>query len=185
LLLFFKKEDLSYRPRHLGDAASCALYSLNTNNAPPSGVAEANNAELEELTNTRCWVEAIALREAIAHRTTAWEETLVLAFHRLSRTRRSISAEVFRDNPDWEDAHRAFHRALLATCPSRQLIEFCARLSDHAVRYRRLAMSAAFPKRDIASEHRAIMEAATEGRTDDAVDALVQHYRRTASFIAK
>ena len=147
-------------------------------------VAEANNAELEELTNTRCWVESIALREAIGHRTTAWEETLVLAFHRLSRTRRSISDEVFRDNPDWEEAHRAFHRALLATCPSRQLIAFCARLSDHAVRYRRLAMSAIYPKRDVASEHRAIMEAATEGRTEEAVERLVQHYRHTAAIIA-
>src|SRR5277367_639811 len=45
-------------------------------------VVEASAAELEELTNTRCWVEAIALREAIHHRTVAWEEALVLAFHR-------------------------------------------------------------------------------------------------------
>jgi DNA-binding GntR family transcriptional regulator len=146
-------------------------------------VAEANAAELEELTNTRCWVEAVALREALARRTQAWEEALVLAFHRLIRTERSTDSDSFRDNPDWEAAHRAFHMALLATCPSRLLIDFCARLSDHAVRYRRLAMNAAYRRRDIAGEHRALMMAAVEGRADDAVELLTAHYRRTADFV--
>jgi GntR family carbon starvation induced transcriptional regulator len=146
-------------------------------------VAEASAAELEELTNTRCWVEAIALREAIRHRSVAWEEALVLAFHRLARTERSTDRAAFRENPDWEKAHRAFHVALIATCPSRLLIEFCVRLSDHAVRYRRLAMTAAYPHRDIAGEHRGIMEAAVEGRSDDAVERLIRHYRRTADYV--
>src|SRR5580698_2992535 len=74
------------------------------------------------------------VREAIAHRTQAWEEALVLAFHRLARTERSIEVATFRENPDLEQTHGAFHQALIATCPSRFLIDFCRRLSDHAVR---------------------------------------------------
>jgi GntR family transcriptional regulator, carbon starvation induced regulator len=146
-------------------------------------VAEASMAELEQLTNTRCLVEPIALREALLHRTVAWEERLVLACHRLSRVDRSISAETYSENPAWEKAHRAFHMALIATCPSRWLVDFCGLLSDHAVRYRNLAMSMIYPQRDVAGEHRALMEAAIHGQADDAVTRLVEHYRRTAKII--
>lgn len=146
-------------------------------------VADVSAAELIELTDTRCWVETMALRQAIAHRTQAWEEAVVLSFHRLARTERSTQVDIFRENPAWEAAHVAFHAALIATCPSRFMIDFCRRLSDHAIRYRRLAMSAAYPSRDITAEHRALMELAIEGRADDAADSLIQHYRRTASFV--
>ncbi len=146
-------------------------------------VADVSEAELRELTDTRCWVEAIALREAIAHRTQEWEEGVALAFHRLARTERSTDPAAFRENPAWEAAHMNFHAALIATCPSRFMIDFCRRLSDHAARYRRLAMSAAYPRRDVTSEHRALMEAAIDGRLQDAEAALIQHYRLTASFV--
>jgi GntR family carbon starvation induced transcriptional regulator len=146
-------------------------------------VAEVSASELSELTDTRCWVEPIALREAIAHRTQAWEDTVVLSFHRLARTARSVSTMSFRENPEWESTHGLFHLALIATCPSRFLIEFCRHLSDHAVRYRRQAMSTAYPNRDVTAEHRALMEAAIDGRADDAAELLIAHYRRTASFV--
>jgi DNA-binding GntR family transcriptional regulator len=146
-------------------------------------VAEVSAAELTELTDTRCWVEPIALREAIAHRNDAWEEAVVLSFHRLARTARSVDATMFRENPDWEAPHGTFHLALIASCPSRFLIEFCRHLSDHAVRYRRLAMSAAYPTRDVTAEHRALMEAAIDGRADDAAELLIAHYRLTANFV--
>lgn len=146
-------------------------------------VAEASAAELAELTDARCWVETVALREAIAQRSTAWEEALVLAFHRLARTSRSADAHRFEDNPDWEQAHAGFHAALIASCPSRFLIDFCRRLSDHAVRYRRLAMNAVYPRRDTTAEHRALMEAAIDGRVQEAMELLELHYRRTAGIV--
>ncbi len=77
-------------------------------------VAGIGAADLQEITKTRCWLEAIALRESIAARTTEWEEALVLAHHRLARTPRSLSDSRFEDNPEWEPRHRAFHRALIA-----------------------------------------------------------------------
>jgi DNA-binding GntR family transcriptional regulator len=146
-------------------------------------VAEVSTTELEQLTNTRCWVEPIALREALAHRTVAWEEQLVLTCHRLSRVDRSVTADRFKENPAWENAHRAFHLALIATCPSRWLIDFCMLLSDHAARHRNLSMSVIYPARDVAGEHRALMEAAIHGDADEAVAKLLEHYRRTAEII--
>lgn len=146
-------------------------------------VAEASHLELTELTNTRCLVEPMALSEAIAHRTTAWEEDIVLAMHRLSRVNRSSSDGHFTASTEWDAAHRAFHLALIATCPSRWLIDFCMLLSDHATRYRNLAMSVAYPTRDVAGEHRALMEATISGDTHSAVTRLIEHYRRTSQII--
>ena len=146
-------------------------------------VAPASVQELEQLTQTRCWVETIALREAIAYRTPEWEARLRDAWQELSDTPRSVDPKTFVENPTWEGIHRHFHMALLATCPSRWLVTFCGQLSDHAMRYRRLAMSTAFPHRSVPAEHRAILDAALEGDATTAVARLEAHYRRTAGIV--
>ena len=148
-------------------------------------VAPASLTELNELTRTRCWVEPIALREAIAHRTPEWEYAVQSAWAELAAAPRSTERRRFVENPFWEAPHRRFHMALIATCPSHWLVTFCGQLSDHATRYRRLAMTAAFPRRDVAKEHRAIMDLALAGKADAAVAALETHYRRTAGLVSE
>lgn len=146
-------------------------------------VASISATDLAEITKTRCWLEEIALRESIAARTTAWEEALVLAHHRLARTPRSLSDSRFEDNPEWEPLHRAFHRALIGGCGSRWLLSFCDQLADQHHRYRRLSAPRAFHKRGVKSEHQQLMEAAIEGRADEAVALLRAHFERTARII--
>jgi DNA-binding GntR family transcriptional regulator len=146
-------------------------------------VASISAVDLGEITKTRCWLEAIALREAIAAHTTAWEEALVLAHHRLAQTPRSLSDSHFEDNPAWEPLHRAFHRALIAGCGSRWLLSFCEQLADQHHRYRRLSAPRAFARRAVKSEHQQLMEAAIAGRSDDAVAMLQAHFERTAKII--
>ena len=139
--------------------------------------------DLDEITRTRCWLEETALRESIALRSTEWEEQLVLAHHRLSRTQRSLSERQFEDNPEWEPLHRAFHRALIGGCNSRWLMLFCDQLADQHHRYRRLSAPRAFSKRSVKGEHQQLMDAALAGAADDAVGLLHAHYRRTAKII--
>ncbi|MBI5259733.1 MAG: GntR family transcriptional regulator [Burkholderiales bacterium] len=146
-------------------------------------VAGISAEDLAEITKTRCWLEEIALRESIAAHATAWEEALVLAHHRLSRTPRSLSDSRFEANPEWEPLHRAFHRALIAGCGSRWLLAFCDQLADQHHRYRRLSAPRAFVKRAVKAEHQQMMEAAIEGRADDAVALLRAHFERTARLI--
>lgn len=146
-------------------------------------VADVSSAELQELTQTRCWVEETALRQAMLHATPAWREGIATALHRLSRIKRSADDVVLRETVAWESAHRAFHGALIATCPSRFLTAFCAQLSDHAMRYRRLALTGAYPHRNILAEHHAIADAVLSGDADAAVDVLLSHYRRTAAIV--
>jgi DNA-binding GntR family transcriptional regulator len=140
-------------------------------------------ADLAEITKTRGWLEEIALRESIAAHTTEWEEALVLAHHRLSRTPRSLSETSFEDNPDWEPHHRAFHRALISGCGSRWLLAFCEQLADQHHRYRRLSAPRAFTKRDVYNEHKQLMDAAIACRADEAVALLRAHFERTARII--
>ncbi len=146
-------------------------------------VASTSSAELQELTQTRCWVEETALRQAMLHATPAWQAGIATALDRLSNIKRSTDEAVLRENVAWESAHRAFHGALLATCPSRFLTAFCAQLSDHAMRYRRLALTGAYPHRNILAEHHAIAAAVLSGDADAAVEVLLLHYRRTASIV--
>jgi DNA-binding GntR family transcriptional regulator len=146
-------------------------------------VAPISAQDLAEITRTRCWLEEVALRESIAARSTAWEEALVLAHHRLARTPRSLSDQQFQDNPDWEPLHRAFHRALIGGCGSRWLLSFCDQLADQHHRYRRLSAPRAFTKRGVGAEHQQLLEATLAGRADAAVALLKAHFERTARVI--
>jgi GntR family carbon starvation induced transcriptional regulator len=51
-------------------------------------VAPMGEQDLVDLTRARCWLNELAIRKSIAHGDAAWEEQVVLSFHRLSRTPR-------------------------------------------------------------------------------------------------
>ena len=146
-------------------------------------VATVSVAELDELIKTRCWLEETAIRESIAAGDDAWEERLVLTFHRLSKAPRSTEQITYAINPDWEVLHRAFHLALIGACGSRWLISYCEQLNDLADRYRQLAVRVTYPRRNELDEHKAIMDAAVNRDPDRAVEVLMDHYRRTAEII--
>jgi DNA-binding GntR family transcriptional regulator len=145
-------------------------------------VAQASQAQLEDLVATGINIESLALAQAFANRSAAWEEKLVLTFHRLTRTPRSITVENYEENPTWERLHRAFHLALLEGCGSPLLLGFCEQLYDHAYRYRQLAVRKSYKHRNELDEHRAIFDAVMENRLEEAQRLLAEHYRRTASI---
>ena len=146
-------------------------------------VANISKNSLEELIRTRCWLEEVALRESIQNRTTEWEERVVLAFHRLSRTERYLNDAAKTPNIKWSDLHRSFHMALIAGCKSHWMIGFCAQLYDQASRYCQLADESDFIERDSINEHRLLMDAAIDGNSDEAIKIMLAHYNRTADII--
>lgn len=155
---------------------------LNRRDQRGFSVVPVSAADLEELTRTRCLIEEVALREAIANRSDGWEEGIVLALHRLSRVPRQLAGEPAGPNPEWESAHRRFHGALIAACNSRWLIGFCEQLADQAYRYRQIARHTPGGARDPADEHRALAELAVAGEADGAADALKRHFRLTSAL---
>lgn len=147
-------------------------------------VAQATQAQLDDLVSTRIAVESMALAQAFANRSPVWEEKMVLAFHRLSRTPRSVGADGYEENPEWERLHRAFHMSLLEGCGSALLLGFCEQLYDQAYRYRQLAARKAYKRRNELDEHRAIFDAVMGANLEEAQRLMAEHYRRTADIFA-
>lgn len=146
-------------------------------------VASVSLDELHELMRTRCWVNEVVVRESIARGDAAWEEAIVLAFHRLSRAQPRVPDSPHLVDPAWDQLHRAFHSALIAACGSRWLLDFAEMLFDCAERYRHLSMARRQVPRDVLGEHRAIMEAVINRQTETAVALLNEHIRRTTESL--
>jgi DNA-binding GntR family transcriptional regulator len=146
-------------------------------------VSAVSTAELGELLKTRCWLEEIALRQSIANGDAAWEEAIVLSFHRLSRQPRSASEASYTFNPEWEKLHHEFHRNLLSACGSRWLVGYCDQLNDQTLRYRQIAAQVDDPRRNEVDEHREIMEATIARDAEPAVKLLIRHFEDTNELI--
>ncbi|MDE1184742.1 GntR family transcriptional regulator [Paraburkholderia sp.] len=146
-------------------------------------VAGISADDLREITKTRCWLEEVALREAFSARSAEWEEQVVLAYHRLSKVPRSLSETEYKENPEWERLHRAFHRTLIGGCQSRWLINFCEQLADQLYRYRQLSVRRVYPKRHEREEHQAMLNAVTSGDVAEAIRLVTSHYQKTADII--
>lgn len=136
-----------------------------------------------ELVKTRCWLEGKALEESIRNGDQAWEERIVVSFHHFSRTPWKLSEQDTSTNPAWEERHRTFHLALIAACGSSILIGICKDLMDQAQRYRFISVASSHRHRNTLEEHRGIMEAVLDRKTDLAVERLVEHYQTTLRHI--
>jgi DNA-binding GntR family transcriptional regulator len=140
--------------------------------------AAASAAQFREILMLRCQLENIALRESINKGDSVWEEQALLAHHRLSKADRA-------ETEHWEELHKQFHQSLLLACGSPILLRFCDQLYDLNIRYRFLAgTSKRYSHRDVSNEHELILQAALDGKADEATDKLTQHYRRTGEFLA-
>jgi DNA-binding GntR family transcriptional regulator len=148
-------------------------------------VADADPAGIAGLIRTRCLVEPLALRESVARGDAGWEDGVAGAERRLARLPRSLDAHRFVRNPEWEAAHVAFHRALIAACDAPPLLVFCERLREEADRYRALAGPLTYATRDVAAEHAALASAALDRDAEGAAELLSQHLAATGDFVRR
>lgn len=143
-------------------------------------VAPISREELSELVTARCWIDGAAVRASIQRFDPAWEDNLVLAFHRLSKTRRTLRSEA--TTHEWEQRHKAFHMALVGGCGTRWIVRISGQLLEAAERYRLLAADYVSERNEL-DEHRAIIDACFERNADQAVELLKLHYGRTFDVI--
>ncbi len=146
-------------------------------------VAPASQADLTEVLKLRVLLETMALRAAIEKGDDAWEAEVLAAHHRLGKLedRRGDAPDTER----WESWHRTFHEALIRACESPILLQFCRLLHDMNDRYRRVFLSAHAFDRDVAGEHRAIVDATLARDADRAGRLLQAHIERTGRNILR
>lgn len=138
--------------------------------------------ELDDITDMRALLEVHAVARSIEAGDDAWEGRVVGAYHRLAKTenvRRGIVAPFV----EWEARNREFHDALISACASRWLRQFRGTLYAHHERYRKLAVEAHSPRRNVAREHRAIFEAALDRDVARASELVSAHVRLTAETL--
>lgn len=141
--------------------------------------APVGKANFDEILMLRCTMEEMALRASIKNATPEWEETLVLAHHRMKKAQANSA-------PDFEVAHKEFHMALIGNAQLPTLERYCSQLYDLNIRYRFLAAGEPnYTKRSIASEHEDICNAALAHDADLATERLIEHYHRTGAYLSR
>lgn len=135
--------------------------------------------ELSELTRSRCLLNEIIFREAIASATDADDEAIIVAHFRLTRTPHDLPGSPGTLNPESEEAHRRFHRALAAPCRLKSLLDFEEKLFERSTRYRVLAET---QSRGTSTEHQNIMNAVLDRNTELAIKLSNEHIMHTAEI---
>ncbi|MFN9475185.1 GntR family transcriptional regulator [Acidovorax sp.] len=156
-------------------------------------VASASAQDLMEISGARVLVETEALRLSLLQGDVAWEARVVAAHHQLSRLALREAGMPAALSAQWDEAHMAFHDALLSACGSRVLLELAANLRERFTRYRYISAVAASDSglppaaarsahRDIPAEHTAIVEAALARDVARATALLQQHFQQTTEL---
>ena len=146
-------------------------------------VAPVSKANLLEIIDLRTLLETKALRSAIQRGNDEWEADIISAHHVLSKLDDQRWQEGFFEQ--WEERHKAFHEALVRACDAPQLLAFCQTLFDMSHRYRKIFVRSNPPRRDIAAEHKALLDATLQRDADKACELLVRHIEATGNNILR
>jgi DNA-binding GntR family transcriptional regulator len=143
-------------------------------------VTDINREDLDELIRSRCLLYEVAVRESVKNGDSAWEDSVILSFHRLESVAQGKIGGDGR-NGDYEVWHRKFHTALISACRSRSIIAYCEQLFDQSERYRIMSRSSKL-SRDVNSEHRDIMTAALKRDVGLSTHLLLEHIKKTGEL---
>lgn len=145
-------------------------------------VVTLSRSDLDELTEARKELECLVCRYAIERGDMHWESALVAAHHLLAATPAATADG--EANPEWDDAHERFHRALLDGCGNSRLLEVALSLRESAALYRHWSGHLGNDRdRDMAAEHRGLLDAALARDAHLAVERLAAHIERTSAAL--
>lgn len=148
-------------------------------------VAPISADDLRDVSALHVEFERRAIVEAVRHGGDAWEAGLVLAFHRLAKVERLPKEERKARSSEWLAAHRHFHTALVAACPSRWVLRVRAQLYDHMERYRLISQRHRPLGPAKRAEHEAIKDAALARKAELAGELLAAHLRETTETVLR
>jgi DNA-binding GntR family transcriptional regulator len=143
-----------------------------------------SHEDLAELTYARLEIESLVLRLSVREGDMAWEAAAVAAHHLLQRAAFLAQDDATHPTDTWSAAHAAFHGALLAGCRNQRLLAMATGLREEAELY--LQWSVSFgrePDRDLAGEHRALLDAVVARDASRAAELLRDHIAHTAQLL--
>lgn len=143
-------------------------------------VAPITATDIVDVTETRLVIERAALTRSLREGDLKWERRVVASYHALSRI--PIPHDPGSGAEIWANHHKAFHMALLSACGSEWQTDIAGLLFDQAERTR-IVRAIEVPDtkltRDVAIEHKEILEATLDRDVSRAIGALEAHYRAT------
>lgn len=140
--------------------------------------------DLADLTAARLEIETLAFRHSVTDGDVEWEAQVVSAHHVLARTPLTDPDDSARMSDEWARVHGAFHDTLLAGCGNRRLLHIARALRAEADLYQRWSVSLSGERgRDIAAEHRGLLDAAMARDPDLAVERLREHIGHTRELL--
>ncbi|WP_445397743.1 GntR family transcriptional regulator [Streptomyces sp. LE64] len=147
-------------------------------------VTPLSHSDLADLTEARTEIEPLVLRLSVEQGDMRWESDAVAAHHMLERTPFFAEGEQGGISDDWTEAHAAFHLALIAACRNRRLLDTAKAMREEAELYRQWSVSfGQEPHRDLAGEHRALLDAAVSRDGDLAARLLRDHISHTTRLL--
>ncbi len=145
-------------------------------------IAPISLADLRDLTLARVEIEGMCLRQSIENGDVSWEARLVSAYHSLSKAPGPDSGDQY-DSVEWNRAHSAFHETLFSACPNSWLSRLSKMMFEQNSRYRALSVAITAGNRDLAGEHKGLLEAALERNADIAVALIGLHIQQTSAVL--
>ena len=136
-------------------------------------VAPVSDDDFREVTSLRLLLEAHAMEEAFAAGGLDWEGGVVAAHHKLAALERRLLARENVDVETWKRYDWEFHRALIAACGSKLLLQAHAAIYDRYLRYQMVAV--VFRGEEAAEEHRRLLDSALARDSAAGRQALAEH----------
>ena len=167
----------------LSHLASVGMVEVDANRG--FRVAPVSAADLQDVSSLLIEFEQRAILSSIENGDKAWEESVVLTFHRLAGIESRPRAERAERFNEWVALHRDFHHALVSACGSRWLLHMRALLYDHMERYRLLSQRHRPQGPGRLAEHAAIKDAALARRGAEAAELLRRQLQWTADNVRR
>lgn len=179
-----ERYDMSVGPLREAMSRLAAEYLIEQEGQRGFRVAPLTVKDAREIGEMRLLVEAEAMRQSIPAGDVAWEEKVITTFYRLEQVETSDdrSPEILTQ---WERLNERFHNALVAACSSVWLLRTRETMFRHHERYRRLSRLKTEFTRDVHAEHKALMKAALDRDTQEAVRIIRLHVEQTTQAVTR